>query len=79
MDVDLYLYASLANYLPGGPGRRHADVSLKDGSDVRELVNIFKIPEKEVKLVFINGVKKNLDTRLGQNDRVGLFPPVGGG
>jgi molybdopterin converting factor small subunit len=79
MNVDLYLYASLAKYLPGGPGRRHADASVKDTADVRDLVKMFNIPEKEVKLVFINGVKKDLDTRLGQNDRVGLFPPVGGG
>lgn len=32
-----------------------------------------------VKLVFIDGRKKSIDTALYGGERVGVFPPVGGG
>ena len=30
-------------------------------------------------ILFINGIKANLSTKLSGGERVGIFPPVGGG
>ena len=44
-----------------------------------ELVRRLDIPLEEIKLVFVNGAAASLDTVLADGDRVGIFPPVGGG
>jgi len=73
--VDIKLYATLAAHAP--PGAEAYTVA--DGIRVRELAQDLGIDLTLVKLVFINGIKKDLDARLQDGDRVGIFPPVGGG
>jgi molybdopterin converting factor small subunit len=46
---------------------------------VRDLVQQLGIPEIKAKLIFINSVKATLDSVLEDGDRLGIFPPVGGG
>ncbi|MBA2882437.1 molybdopterin converting factor small subunit [Desulfosalsimonas propionicica] len=80
MNVDFYLYASLARYLPeDARAEKKTIVSVSPGTTARDLLKTFEVPEKEVKLVFVNGVRKNLDAVVSEGDRVGMFPPVGGG
>jgi sulfur-carrier protein len=38
-----------------------------------------QVPPADVKLIFINGVRGRLESRLHGGERVGIFPPVGGG
>jgi hypothetical protein len=38
-----------------------------------------KIPPDSIKLVFLNGVHANGDEILKDGDRIGAFPPIGGG
>ena len=47
--------------------------------EVGDIVTQLAIPAKDAKLIFINGVRKPLDTPLADGDRLGIFPPVGGG
>ena len=79
MNIDLYLYASLTKYLPADATARHVTVSVPAGATPGQLAQQFGVPEEEVKLVFVNGVRRDLDAALSDGDRVGLFPPVGGG
>jgi molybdopterin converting factor small subunit len=37
------------------------------------------IPAEKVKIIMINGKSESLDYELKGNERIGLFPPVGGG
>ena len=37
------------------------------------------VPEADIKLIFIDGVKGDLTSSLHGGERVGIFPPVGGG
>ncbi|MCU0237783.1 MAG: hypothetical protein MUC72_12010 [Acidobacteria bacterium] len=37
------------------------------------------LPEEKAKLIFIDGTKADLLSRLNGGERVGVFPPVGGG
>ena len=73
--IDLRLFASLASRMPPDA----AEFGILKGITVRQLIDQFRIPPNEAKLVFINGVRKDLDTELNGGERVGIFPPVGGG
>ncbi len=79
MDIELHLYATLAKYLPTDATSKTAHITLATGQTVQDLITGLGIPENTVKLIFINGVHGKTDTVLKHGDRVGLFPPVGGG
>ncbi len=73
--IELKLFVTLSQYLPQGS----ENYEVLKGTTVGKLIKDLSIPDDLVKLIFINGVRKNRDTQLENNDRVGLFPPVGGG
>ena len=75
MTIDLRLFATLQQFEP--PAAHTYQLELE--TPVRTLVKQLGIPEMKAKLIFINGVKGDLDTVLKDGDRVGIFPPVGGG
>lgn len=73
--VEIELFATLKKYTP-----ENADACpVFPGKTVEELITELKIPKDKVKLVFINHRKASLETRLRGGERVGIFPPVGGG
>ncbi len=73
--IELKLFVTLSKYLPRGS----ENYEVLKGTTVGKLIKDLSIPDDLVKLIFINGVRKNRETQLENNDRVGLFPPVGGG
>jgi molybdopterin converting factor small subunit len=73
--VTLKLFATLKKYRPDSPDR----FAIAPGTKVRELVELLGIPPQDVKLVFVDGQQQSLDLPLTGGERVGLFPPVGGG
>ena len=54
-------------------------VSLPEGSTIADLASILNLPEDEIKVTFVNGRSRSSETGLADGDRVGFFPPVGGG
>lgn len=75
MPIELRCYATLAPKMPG-----NADaLPIAPGETVNALVDRLGIPQEEVRIVFVNGVSAALDRELADGDRVGIFPPVGGG
>ncbi len=75
ISIDLNLFATLRSFLPDSP----KIMTVSQGTCVMDLVTKIGIPEKDVKLIFINGKRELLSYILKDNDRVGIFPPVGGG
>lgn len=73
--IQLELHATLKRYLPESPHR----FPVRPGITLRALIRKLGIPEYEVNLVFINGARGNLDATLAGDERVSLFPPLGGG
>lgn len=73
--IDLRLFATLAKYMP--PDADHYTV--RSGMTVSDLLERLEVPAAEVKLIFINGTKGHLSSGLRGGERVGIFPPVGGG
>lgn len=73
--IDLKLYVTLSKYHPGGSEKYET----AKGTTVGKLIKDLNIPDALVKLIFVNGVRKNREYQLEDKDRLGLFPPVGGG
>jgi len=75
MGIELKLFATLAKYLP----ENSDDFPIEEGETIKSLINRLGVPEKDVTLMFINAVRSSHDSKIADKDRVGLFPPVGGG
>ena len=79
MEVEVRLYATLRQWAPVEAARGVFAVSLPEGSRVADLIALVCIPAAEVHMIMVNGIAKEPDTLLRAADRIGLFPPVGGG
>ncbi|HWR09785.1 MoaD/ThiS family protein [Sporomusa sp.] len=78
MVVEVRLYATLRRYAPSSPyGVITVDVPA--GSSVLDLVKKIEINPTEIHLIMVNGIGCEFDQIVSNGDRVGLFPPVGGG
>ncbi|MFO7753417.1 MAG: MoaD/ThiS family protein [Desulfobacteraceae bacterium] len=75
IEINLNLFVTLAKYQPVDSGAYR----IEEGTTIADLIRITGIPEDEAKLVFINGKRQDRDYVLQHCDRVGIFPPVGGG
>jgi molybdopterin converting factor small subunit len=53
--------------------------AIEAGTSIRTLLQQIDIPEDKAKLIFIDGLKVELTTVLKGGERIGIFPPVGGG
>jgi len=79
MRVEVNLYATLARYLPEKVKNAGNLIEVPDGMTVGDLIHQFSVPEKLVKLIFVNGSHATRETLLKDGSRVGVFPSVGGG
>lgn len=82
MKVTFKLFASLATYLPDDA--RDNAIELETGRDTtpNQLIESFRLPEREVHLVLKNGVflqpcDRNIP--LEHRDVLAIWPPVAGG
>jgi len=73
--IDLRLFVTLSGYLP----ENNECLEIHENTTVEKLIRDLGIPDELVKLIFINGKRQDKTYHLKQEDRVGLFPPVGGG
>ena len=72
--IEVRCFASLAQYTPAG-GCTEFAAPATAGDVLRAL----GISAEEVAIIFVNGAHATETTELQDGDRVGLFPPVGGG
>lgn len=73
--IAVRLFATLGRFMPVGADKYY----IRSGITVQNLLKQLSVPEKEVKLVFINGVKGDFKSVLKGGERVGIFPSIGGG
>ena len=79
MQLEVRLYATLREQAPAGVVAGVFSATLPDGGTVGELLEAAGIDGKKVHMRMVNGVGVTDGHVLKENDRVGLFPPVGGG
>ena len=79
MAVQLFLAATLRRHVRGYDANTGHNVEVATGFTVLDLAQQVGLPAEEVKLIMVNGVAAKWDTVLQGDERVALFPPVGGG
>lgn len=73
--ITLKLYATLQIFMPAGAEK----YPITTGMTVHDLLDQIEMPAEKAKLIFIDGTKAELSSRLMGGERLGIFPPVGGG
>ena len=79
MQVYVKLFATLTRYAPGLRAGAPREIELPPASTLADLVARLALPTDQVKVIFVNGIKRGPDYRLTDEDEVGIFPPIGGG
>ncbi|MDH3885420.1 MAG: MoaD/ThiS family protein [Desulfobacterales bacterium] len=73
--IQIKLFANLQKFMPASA----ENYAIETGTTIRTLLQQIDLPENKAKLIFIDGVKAELTTVLKGGERIGIFPPVGGG
>ncbi len=77
--IKVNLFANLRRFNPGGPEAGEFPLEVEEGSTLSDLFRELGVPKEEVKIVFVNNLRRQKDYVLQEGDRVGIFPPVAGG
>ncbi len=75
VSIQIKLYANLKQFAPSSAD----NYPVEKGMTIRHLLEKLKISPDKIRLIFINNVKGELDSILKGGERVGIFPPIGGG
>jgi molybdopterin synthase sulfur carrier subunit len=73
--IQIKLFATLQRFMPASAEK----YAIETGTTIRTLLQQLDLPENKANLIFIDGVKAELTTVLKGGERIGIFPPVGGG
>ncbi len=74
MKIRIKLFATLRE------GRFEERVEdLTTGSTVATVIESLRIPDREVKIIFVNNRHAGREKPLQEGDTLALFPPIGGG
>ena len=79
MQLEIRLYATLRQYAPPGSIAGVFSLELPEGKTVDALAETIGICPDKVHMRMVNGIGVAGSHHLKDHDRVGLFPPVGGG
>ena len=79
LTVEVRLYAALRKYHPSLGIGEPLVITLDDKAKLGNLLDELKLPKEEIKAVFVNGKWEEESYPLRDGDRIGIFPPIGGG
>ena len=79
MKVQVQLFASMKEFLPGNGDYSSCQVTLEEGARVKHLLERLAIPVDLPKIVLINGLTVKPDKELKEGDTIHIFPPITGG
>ena len=55
------------------------ELELPEESSIGDLLKYLKIPEKNAKIIIVNGLSVPVEHKLRNKDVVAIFPPIAGG
>jgi molybdopterin synthase sulfur carrier subunit len=79
MPLTVFLSSTLRKYSPGYDPIKGMRVRVDREMTVAELCEQMHLPADRIKIVMVNGKSESLGYVLKGDERIGLFPPVGGG
>jgi sulfur carrier protein ThiS len=79
MPLQIFLNATLRQYIPGYDPYKGVSLEVPAGTTIARVIAQLSLPPKEVTLIMVDGRRREMDFALEGNERLGLFPPIGGG
>jgi molybdopterin converting factor small subunit len=79
VEVQVRLFANLADYGPSEARGGAARVELLEGATLADLLRRLRVPDEIPRLLLVNGRDADPTTRLGPGDVVDVLPPIVGG
>ncbi len=79
MALQVFLNATLRQYVPGYDPYRGLSLEVAHGTSVAEIIADLGLPPGEVTLIMVDGRCREADFPLQGQERLALFPPIGGG
>ncbi len=79
MPLQILLNATLRQYVPGYNPYQGIALHVPAGTTVGQVIEDLGLPAQEVTLIMVNGRRQEADFVLQGDERLGLFPPIGGG
>ncbi|MBN1289581.1 MAG: MoaD/ThiS family protein [Actinobacteria bacterium] len=79
MLVTIKLAGPLRKLYKEPASRKKEEAEIPEGSSVGDLLEVYDVPLKSVRLITVNRLKANVDTRLSTGDEINVIPPAAGG
>jgi sulfur carrier protein ThiS len=79
MEVEVHLFANLAEYRPPGGRTGPVRMELPTGATLHDLLRRLRIPDEVPRLCLVNGRDVEPTVRLSAGDVVSVLPPLVGG
>jgi sulfur-carrier protein len=79
MALQIFLNASLRQYVAGYNPYHGITLEVPPGATVAQVIDRLGLPAPEVTLIMVDGRRQEADCSLQGSERLGLFPPIGGG
>ncbi len=79
MALQIFLNATLRQYVAGYNPYQGISLEVPPGTPVSRVIAQLGLPAKEVTLIMVDGRRREADFQLQGKERLGLFPPIGGG
>jgi hypothetical protein len=79
MALQIFLSASLRRHREDYDPGRGVEIPIVPDTTVAEVCDRLGLPKADIKIVMVDGKGKTLDFKLKGDERVALFPPLGGG
>ena len=58
---------------------KEKQLELPEGTSISDLLECLKIPEKDARVLIVNGLAKSAEHKLNHHDVVAIFPLIAGG
>ena len=79
MALLILLNATLRRHWPEYDAAVGISMEVAPGTPVAQILSRLGVPAQEVALLMVDGRRRELDFVLQGDERVALFPPIGGG
>lgn len=79
MPLKVFLSSSLRKYVSQYNPVEGIEFELDDKSTVAEICRKINVPVEQIKVIMVNGRNAEFDSVIKGNERIGLFPSIGGG
>ena len=79
MPLQIFLNATLRQYVADYNPYEGISLEVDPGTPVARVISQLGLPAQDVTLIMVDGRRQEADFSLQGNERLGLFPPIGGG